>query len=215
MVPFNLTYIHFHTFRVFMHCNLEPSVLSISPNMLQMAIQSADILIFNMGEYFWLHMLLKICLFNLILRPTQAFLHHTSKFKATYLLCFTGLQMADCTATQFLKPVSDMAEVLKQELAVYPFRQIIFRNTLPVHYPSQTGGSCSRESPPEFFTNGVFEELAMKSGFKYLNSAPIYKDRGDMHLEGNVVDCMHWCYSPELIVPEIALLNRLLTSINN
>ena len=55
------------------------------------------------------------------------------------------------------------------------------------------------------------KEIAKLSGFKYLDSAAIYMDRGDLHLETNHgYDCLNYCYTPETYIPEVVLINKLL-----
>ncbi len=113
-----------------------------------------------------------------------------------------------------------MGKVLKKEVDLNPRKQVIIRNTLPTHAPYTeddaallTRRKCWNETKKDHFTNYYLEQMARKLGFKYLYSAPIYKDRGDMHLPARKEDkndCTHWCYSPELFVPEMALINKLL-----
>ncbi len=85
-----------------------------------------------------------------------------------------------------------------------------------MHGPDTTSlfkRACQQEARRDHFSNYHLKEIADKYGFKFLFSAPIYKERGDLHFPERMEikpDCTHWCYTPELIVPELALLNKLL-----
>ncbi len=117
-----------------------------------------------------------------------------------------------------------MAEVLKQEQTSHPEKQIIIRSTLPQHFdnhqlypPGYYYGSimntkCLNESNfKEHFSNFYQQRLCTDFGFKYLNSAPLYAERWDLHYDKvsyfkNHNDCTHWCFTPENIMPEVALI---------
>ena len=60
-------------------------------------------------------------------------------------------------------------------------------------------------------------EVAKKYGFKYLDSVAIYADRWDLHYPNHkpAADCTHSCYTPETIIPELALLNELFAHIKD
>ncbi len=118
----------------------------------------------------------------------------------------------------FAKNVLDLADIIKQEQNVHPKKQVIIRNTLPAHTdysPSRPGEAKSQEcwqhNPNSHFGNYYMKEIAKLSGFKYLDSAAIYMDRGDLHLETNHgYDCLNYCYTPETYIPEVVLINKLL-----
>ncbi len=114
-----------------------------------------------------------------------------------------------------------MAEILKEELSRHPEKQVIFRSALPQHFYSHDGKegyytttatTCGPTlTPKSHFANFYVEQITNFYGFKFLDSTGIYKDRWDMHFpHAPELDCSHWCYSPEIYVPEIALLNQLL-----
>ncbi len=126
--------------------------------------------------------------------------------------------MGSCTDKQFLKVAYDMADIIKREVSLHPHKQVIIRSTLPTHtfYTEDgsyhhTSSECWRESTENHFTNYYMELICKVYKFKFLNSAPIYIERGDLHYpEHTPKDCTHWCYSPEPYVPEISLMNELL-----
>ncbi len=143
------------------------------------------------------------------------------------MICFTfvmsslsGLHLQSCSNPVFKQIAFEMAEVIKDEVTRHPQKQVIVRSTLPTHAPYNenddvllTTRNCQQEARRDHFTNYYLKQIADTYGFKFLFSAPIYKERGDMHLplrKQNKNDCTHWCYSPEVIVPELALLNKLL-----
>ena len=140
----------------------------------------------------------------------------------TFSSIFTGIHASSCVPEFFLDLVVPVAEILKDELSRHPEKQVIFRSTLPQHFftPGQDHGffttdavSCGpTPKPRSHFTNFYMEQITKFYGFKFLDSTGIYKDRWDMHFPlAESLDCSHWCYSPEIIVPEVALLNQLLT----
>ncbi len=140
---------------------------------------------------------------------------------------FAGLHFQTCTEDELLDRAFQVADILKKELRNNPSKQVIVRSVLPGHgvfdaYGDAIPGSksekiqephhCKQTMNLNHFTNYYMEQISDMFGFQYLNSAPIYKDRGDMHFpEREITDCTHWCYSPETYMPEIALLNQLLT----
>ncbi len=117
-----------------------------------------------------------------------------------------------------------MADIFKEEMILYPEKQVIFRSTPPQHfdgggvYPPGyfqediPGQKClNKPFRKQFHANICLREVSQKYGFKYLDSAPLYMDRYDMHFPDSYkTDCSHFCYTPEVIIPEIALLNTLL-----
>ncbi len=137
-----------------------------------------------------------------------------------FCVLFTGLQMTACSDKQFLETAFQMADILEESVYFHPQKQVIFRSTMPSHsrYNVQepiladTGSSgCWAQTKRNHFSNAYLEQVSNLYEFRYLNSAPIFMDRGDMHLpEHELTECSHWCYSPETVVPEIALLNDLL-----
>lgn len=122
-----------------------------------------------------------------------------------------------------------MARVLHHAAAAsQPRTQIILRSTLPQHFRAEKkfrGGYFQEEADRSKFayskcltgpndlahwTNPILRRIAHAYGFQYLNSFPLYADRWDLHyLNKTPTDCTHWCYTPEVIGPEVALLNQL------
>ncbi len=117
-----------------------------------------------------------------------------------------------------------MAEILKKEVKQHPWKQVVFRSTPPQHfngggvYPAgyfqgevEGQGCLDKPFGKELYSNFCLKEISEVYGFKYLNSAPIYVDRYDMHFPfHHRVDCSHFCHTPEVYIPEIALLNQIL-----
>ena len=121
-----------------------------------------------------------------------------------------------------------MADILKKEVQLHPEKVVILRSTLPQHFDgmkvlpdgyyieSMPYKSCLKETFSEkHWTNVYMEKVSSRYGFGYLNTAPLYMDRWDLHIATHVaknskVDCTHWCYTPEVFGPEVALMNQLL-----
>ncbi len=139
-------------------------------------------------------------------------------------LTFAGLHYGNCTTTYYSQIVSEMADILKEEVTKHPEKKVIFRSTPPQHfdgggiapigyYQDDIEGQQCLDYPfgKELYANFCLKEIAKEYGFKYLNSAPIYMDRYDMHFpEHTKMDCSHFCHTPETYIPEIALINKLL-----
>ncbi len=97
-------------------------------------------------------------------------------------------------------------------------QQVIFRSTLPQHFHSHlntgffrnpTNTSCTSSSPKfQHPTNPMVRDTVIKYGFKYLDNFDIYKDRYNLHTTPG--DCTHYCFTPELLMPELVLLDQLL-----
>ncbi len=137
----------------------------------------------------------------------------------------SGVHFASCETEEFLERAFEVMDVIKKEVVLNPNKQVIIRSTLPMHtfstIPLSTlpqfysdlspEHSCKLKTLQNHHTNFYMEQISKLYGFKFLNSAPIYKDRGDLHFpERQRSDCIHWCYSPETYIPEIVLLNQLL-----
>ena len=105
--------------------------------------------------------------------------------------------------------------------------QVILRSTTPTHFvtPSGTGfylehleqpvNRClTRVSHPMHHPSNLFLlDMARTYNFKMLDNFPIYYERGDLSFVSNqkgVLDCVHHCYTPEIIWPELVLLTKLL-----
>ncbi len=119
-----------------------------------------------------------------------------------------------------------MSNILKEEVTANPEKQVLVRSTLPQHFysimmgivpdgyynASAKGTICWNTGKiKNHFTNFYLEQIAKNLGFNYVDSAPIFVERWDMHFpKKRAVDCSHWCYSPEYIVPELAVFNTAL-----
>ena len=113
--------------------------------------------------------------------------------------------------------MEEVVGLLKEELTRHPYKQLIFRNTLPQHFNSRQNGrsgeyynivnkdrKCYGINNIPHWTNKYLKEVAKKYGFKYLDSFPIYAARWDLHFPAKS-DCSHNCYTPETVIPELTL----------
>ena len=133
-----------------------------------------------------------------------------------------GLHYNKCNVKQYRSNLVEMAKIMKSEMMKHPHKQVICRNTLPQHFQGVDGNfyfegfdkslKCSQKTNNlQHWTNKHLKEICKTYGFKYLDSFPIFADRWDMHEPWRIPpDCSHYCFTPELVVPEIALLNQLL-----
>ncbi len=139
------------------------------------------------------------------------------------LLSLAGLHFQPCTEDQLLRTAFQMANVIEEEVRLHPAKQVIIRNTLPQHFhyfgavphgyydPTAQGSICWKSNKKDHFTNYYTSQIADLYGFKFLNSAPVYMERWDLHFpKHKKSDCSHWCYTPEIYVPELSILNQLL-----
>ena len=128
----------------------------------------------------------------------------------------------------FIDKLHQLAHILRKELASHPEKVVIFRSTLPQHFDGMellpdgyytdgfTYKACMKETfSGAHWTNVYMEKISKEYGFKFLYSAPVYMDRYELHLEYDGgrktrIDCTHFCYSPELVGPELTLLTQLL-----
>ena len=133
-----------------------------------------------------------------------------------------GLHYNKCTVAQYKDSLVELAKIMKLEMKEHPYKQVICRNTLPQHFQAVNGSfyfegfdkslQCSRKpNNLHHWTNKHLEEICKAYGFKYLDSFPIFADRWDLHEPWRIPpDCSHYCFTPELVIPEIAMLNELL-----
>ncbi len=130
--------------------------------------------------------------------------------------------------SHFKKKLYKIAEILKKEVQLHPDKVVMWRSTLPQHFDGMNVTSdgyytglllykaCIKETFKGIhWTNIYMEQVSSEYGFKFLNTAPLYMDRWDLHFSTYVaksgnVDCTHSCYTPEVLAPEIALMNQLL-----
>ena len=134
-----------------------------------------------------------------------------------------GLHYENCSISTYRAALEEVAGLLKEELTRYPHKQVVFRSTLPQHFymGKNIGGyfpkfnkhiSCYGVNNVQHWTNKYMKEVSKRYGFKYLDSFPIYADRWDLHFPNKTMpDCTHFCFTPETIIPELALLEQLLT----
>ncbi len=131
-----------------------------------------------------------------------------------------------CPKQTTMNILNRVARILQSELTMNPQKQVIFRSTLPQHFPGNDGYYAAAQVPQykqvgcqklttttrrEHETNDLLKFVAEKYKFKYLDSFPIYMDRWDLHWKPtSSVDCTHSCITAEVTVPELALLNSIL-----
>ncbi len=103
---------------------------------------------------------------------------------------------------------------------------ILFRNTLPQHFPTASntgiyshytakkGGKCVKVTHPEKHPSDIImEHYAKIHNISILNDYILFLDRWELHSVKNKhlhLDCTHFCYTPELAVPQLVLMNQLL-----
>lgn len=132
-----------------------------------------------------------------------------------------GLHYHFCSVGAYGESLRLLSELLQEEVSKHKHKQVILRATLPQHFisKSNTGffekynpnATCAKViSRVENPTNALLREAARTHGFKYLDNYHIYKGRYDMHSLIKKGDCTHYCYSPELTIPELTLLDQLL-----
>ncbi len=155
----------------------------------------------------------------MILRVRQQSIMHQN---ASIPYLFAGLHMTFCDVNFFLTNLQAMVEMLVKETEQHPEKQVIVRSTLPQHFDANDSSGthnrarenshCANVSTTmSHWTNYYLEDISRKNGFKFLDSSPIYMDRWDLHFpENEKLDCTHFCYTPDLYMPEIVLLNKLL-----
>ena len=105
-------------------------------------------------------------------------------------------------------------------------KQVIVRASLPVHFISKAGlgyyrnrlkneTKCAKKvlfSEPRP-TNYFLMNMARRFNFSFLDNFSIYYERGDLtrgRKTRHILDCVHHCYTPELIWPELVLLLQLI-----
>ncbi len=131
---------------------------------------------------------------------------------------------SNCPKQTNIKTISKVARILQLELKRKPQKQVIFRSTLPQHFPGNDGYFAKTQTPQytkfgcakfttnrEHESNDLLKFVAEKYKFKYMDSFPIYMERWDLHWKPTSFgDCTHSCITAEMSVPELALLNSLL-----
>ena len=104
--------------------------------------------------------------------------------------------------------------------------QVIIRSTLPVHFVTASGTGFASDVEGDIWrcltrvphpvphpTNYFLLDMAQRHSFRFLDSFPIYYERGDLTREDGM-DCYHHCYTPELVWPVLILLTQLIKRFN-
>ncbi len=129
----------------------------------------------------------------------------------------TGIHYGGARKEFYVSILTKLGQITQAEMMKCPGKQVILRSTLPQHFPGKGGwyppkmkGKCCRKisSYKEHWTNEYLKMTSEHYGLKYIDSAPFYVDRWDLYLTPE--DCTHSCITPEITIPEIALLNSLL-----
>ncbi len=139
--------------------------------------------------------------------------------KSDIILLNMGLHYHFHPKQDYAATLTKLADILHRAKLADPEKQVIFRSTLPQHFLTKDGWyrgkgafkgrECSSNtSHREHWTNQHLKNIAEHYRFKYMDSAPFYIDRWDLHW--NPQDCTHSCLTAEVTIPEMALLNSLL-----
>ncbi len=130
-----------------------------------------------------------------------------------------GLHYHFCPLFTFTVSLQKLAEVLSAAARERPRMRIVFRATLPQHFMSshQTGFfedndmECAKvKATTPHPTNVFLKNYATQFRFLYLDTFALYAERYDLHSVFNRADCTHYCFCPELIVPEVIMLAMML-----
>ena len=132
-----------------------------------------------------------------------------------------GIHYFSCSVKAYGESLRLFSDILKKEILKYNKKQVILRGTLPQHFPSKDNTGffevfnpevpCSKvPSFIENYTNTLLKSASVSNGLKYLNNYFIYRERFDLHSTTKKGDCTHYCYSPELILAEMFLLNEMI-----
>ena len=118
--------------------------------------------------------------------------------------------------------LNDRGHLLQQETQGTS-KQVIIRSTVSQHFITESGDGfwedriktskkCVIVNPNSHYSNHYLQEMARKYNFKYLDNFPLFYERGDMvkGWNGKEADCAHYCFSPEIILPELVLLTELI-----
>ena len=106
-------------------------------------------------------------------------------------------------------------------------KQVIVRATLPQHFIGKAGmgfyhdrlrseTKCAATKVPfpvPHPTNYFLKDMARRFNFSFLDNFSIYYERGDLtngKKPPKNLDCVHHCYTPELIWPKLVLLTQMI-----
>lgn len=139
--------------------------------------------------------------------------------KSDIILLNMGLHYHLHPEQDYVTIITKLADILQREQLKHTTKQVIVRSTLPQHFSTNDGlympkgnlihkGCSNKSMHNEHWTNQHLKTIAQQYGFKYMDSAPFYVDRWDLH--ANPRDCTHSCLTAEVTIPEMALLNSLL-----
>ncbi len=141
-----------------------------------------------------------------------------SLLKTSNIVIFqTGIHYNYAKKEFYVSILTKLGKIAQEEMIKGPGKQVILRSTLPQHFqgkggwhqPRTKGKGCKKiSSYKEHWTNEYLKKTAEHYGLKYMDSAPFYVDRWDLHMRP--IDCTHSCITPEVTIPEMALLNSLL-----
>lgn len=139
--------------------------------------------------------------------------------KSEIVLLNVGLHYHFYPEEDYAAILVKLADILQVEVLKHPGKQVIIRSTLPQHFSTKDGWyrgrrnlkqkACSNKTlHNEHWTNFYLKMTSDQYKFKYMDSAPFYTDRWDLH--ANPKDCTHSCLTAEITIPEMNLFNSLL-----
>ncbi len=128
-----------------------------------------------------------------------------------------GIHYSFVPKVEYAMLLNELGKIAQAEMRNHPGKEVILRSTLPQHFLTHDGWfhknkekskKCNKISYKEHWTNSYLKSTVAQFGFKYMDSAPFYVDKWDLH--ANPRDCTHSCLTAEVTIPEMALLNSLL-----
>ena len=95
-------------------------------------------------------------------------------------------------------------------------KQIIIRSTPPRHKANFFERKCDPITGTQslHFSSYLLMNMANMYNFTYLDNYAIYYERWDIHYgpdpQKDLIDCLHHCYTPQIIWPELVMLTKLI-----
>ena len=166
------------------------------------------------------------------IKETGDFTKISKAIKSADIIIFNqGLHQSKYLSVKLNDFFHTMGEFLDQETR-NTSKQVIIRSTAPQQFVTKEGDTLNEHKmrsvhfcaspknithPIPHFTNHFLMQLARRYRFKFLNNYPLLYERGDLMngyvIQGGreIIDCTHYCYSPEIIWPELVLLTELIS----
>ncbi len=131
----------------------------------------------------------------------------------------TGIHYTCAREEFYVSLLTKLGQIVQEQMMKCPGKQVILRSTLPQYFqgeggwcpPKVEGRGCSKYLDIQKIgpLNIYVEMRAEHCGLKYMDSASFYVERWDLHMTPK--DCTHTCITAGVTVPELALLNSLLS----